>query len=457
MLTEPTLPALEQPYDILITGIDDTGVVTIGALIGMAAHLEGKGCGVLDMTGLAQKGGAVFSHVRIANRPEEIHAVRVAAGNADLLLGCDIVVAATFDALAKGRVGHSRAIVNSHETITGDFTRNPDLRFPSPDMRGSINAAAGQGGAEFIDATGLATGLLGDSIATNLFMLGYAYQQGLVPVSAAALDRAIELNGVAVAFNRAAFEWGRRAAVDMALVEARAVAKAATPASHRISETLDQLIARRVEFLTRYQNAAYAARYAGRIARLREAEAARAPGSTAVTEAAARGLFKVMAYKDEYEVARLYTDTDFAARVAEQFEGPYRLRFHLAPPLLADRDPNTGHLQKRTYGPWMLSAFRLLAKLRGLRGTVLDIFGYTAERQMERRLIAEYERLLDEITAGLTADNLGVAAALAGLPLEIRGFGHVKEANLQRVKAKEAELLARFRDPSPPPALAAAE
>jgi indolepyruvate ferredoxin oxidoreductase len=454
-LPEPALPNLVEPYGILVTGVGGTGVVTIGALIGMAAHLEGKGVTVLDMTGLAQKGGAVLSHIRIAERPDDIHAVRISAASADLLLGCDLVVSAGSEALSRAQSGVTKGIVNSHETITGDFTRNPDLPFPSGELQQSIAAAVGQDRVEFIAATRLATGLLGDSIATNLFMLGYAYQRGLVPVSAEAIERAIELNGVAVAFNRSAFAWGRRTAVAPALVAARAVPKDALSERHRISESVDGLIGRRVEFLTRYQNAAYAERYASRVRDIREIEAAHIPGGTALTEAAARSLFKLMAYKDEYEVARLYTDTDFLRGIDDRFEGDYRLCFHLAPPLLADRDPATGHLRKRSYGPWMLIAFRLLAKLRGLRGTAFDIFGRTAERRTERRLIAEYDALLDEVAAGLSRQNHDIAVELAGLPLEIRGFGHVKEANLRRAKAKEAELLARFRTTPSAPAIAA--
>src|SRR5439155_11556646 len=327
---------------------------------------------------------------------------------ARLLLGRDLVVSASAEALAKLQPGHRRAIVNSHETITGDFTRNPDLAFPGHELCRSIAAAVGAGDAEFIEATRLATGLFGDSIATNLFMLGYAYQEGLVPVSAAAIERAIELNGVAVAFNRGAFQWGRRAAFDRASVEAHAVPKDASPESHRLSESLDELVGRRVEFLSAYQNADYARRYFDRVQRVREAEA-RIDGGSALTEAAARALFAVMAYKDEYEVARLYTGTDFLAQVAGQFEGPYQLRFHLAPPLLAERDPATGHLKKRVYGSWMLGAFRLLAHLRFLRGTPFDIFGHSAERKGERRLVAEYETLLDEIAAALGPANHATA------------------------------------------------
>jgi indolepyruvate ferredoxin oxidoreductase len=454
-LPEPAHPLLDEPYGILVTGVGGTGVVTIGALLGMAAHLEEKGVTVLDMTGLAQKGGAVYSHVRIAGRPEEIHAVRIAAGNARLLLGCDLVVSASADALSKLEPGHSRAIVNSHEIITGDFTRNPDLVFPTGAMERSIGEATGPENAEFVDATRLATGLLGDSIASNLFLLGHAYQRGLVPLSSEAIERAIELNGVAVASNRAAFRWGRRAAADPALVEARAAPPAAVPASHRLSETLDEVIERRAAFLTDYQDAAYAARYKERVARLRAAEAAACPEATALTETVARALFKVMAYKDEYEVARLYTQSDFLERVARQFDGQYELRFHLAPPILGERDPETGHLRKREFGPWMLGVFRLLARLRRLRGTRFDIFGRSEERKSERRLIGEYERVVDEIVDHLAPGNHASAVELAALPLEIRGFGHVKEANLARARAKEATLLARFRSPAAARAIAA--
>ncbi|MBV8119748.1 MAG: indolepyruvate ferredoxin oxidoreductase family protein [Alphaproteobacteria bacterium] len=457
-LPEPAQPALaDRVYGILVTGVGGTGVVTIGALLGMAAHLEGKGCTVLDMTGLAQKGGAVLSHVRIAERPEQIHAVRIAAGNAELLLGCDLVVAASADALTKLEPGYSRAIVNSHEIITGDFTRNPDLVFPTEAMKRSLEAATGPENAEFIDATRLATGLLGDSIASNLFMLGYAYQRGLVPLSAEALERAIELNAVAVEFNRSAFRWGRRAAIDLELVEARAVPASAVPASHRLSETLDQVIDRRDAFLTAYQDRAYAARYAARVRRVHDAEAAQVPGSTALTEAVARSLFKLMAYKDEYEVARLYTESDFLKRVSDQFDGPHELRFHLAPPILGERDPQTGHPRKREFGPWMLNLFRVLARLRRLRGTPFDVFGRSEERRAERRLIAEYEAVIDEIIDRLSTANHLTAVELAAVPLEIRGFGHIKEASIACAKTKEADLLNRLRTPVEPPALAAAE
>jgi len=454
-LPETRLPPLDQPYGILITGVGGTGVVTIGALLGMAAHLEQKGCTVLDMTGLAQKGGAVYSHVRIARKPDEIHAVRIAAGGADLLLGCDLVVSASADALSKLWLGHSRAIVNSHETIIGEFTRDPDLKFPAREMQRSLSEATGPDDAEFIDATDLATGLLGDSIASNLFLLGYAYQRGLVPVSAAAIEQAIALNGVAVKFNRDAFCWGRRAAVDLAVVASRATASATAPESHQLSETLDQIIDRRIAFLMDYQNAAYAERYASWVDRVRQVETACVPDHTELTQSVARSLFKLMAYKDEYEVARLYAESDFLKRVADHFEGAYELNFHLAPPMLSDRDPETGHLRKRSFGPRMLWVFRILARMRGLRGTRFDIFGRSRERRTERQLIAEYQAVVEEILAHLSPANHATAVELAASPLEIRGFGHIKEASLARVRARQEALLAGFRSAPSPHALAA--
>ena len=454
-LPEPALPALDGTYGILVAGVGGTGVVTIGALIGMAAHLEGRGVTVLDQIGMAQKGGAVLSHVRIASSPEAIHAVRIAAGDARLLLGCDLVVSASGEAVSRLRPGHSRAIVNSHRTITGDFTRNPDLAFPEGELSRAVANAVGQGGIDFLDATGLATGLLGDSLATNLFMLGFAYQRGLVPASAEAIDRAIELNGAAVEFNRRAFRWGRRAVVDRDLVAARATAASPVPQSHRLSETLDEAVARRADFLTGYQNAAYAARYRRSVERIRAAEDATLPGSTVLGDTVARALFKLMSYKDEYEVARLYAESDFLGRVAEQFDGPYKLKFHLAPPLFAERDSTTGHLKKHEYGPWMLTAYRMLARLKFLRGTAFDVFGRTAERRAERQAVSDYEARLAEIAAQLTTDNHAAAVALAAVPLEVRGFGHVKEANRLRARDKERTLAAQFRAPSGTRAIAA--
>jgi len=447
-LPEPARAPTHEPYGILVTGIGGTGVVTIGALIGMAAHLEGKGCSVLDMTGLAQKNGAVVSHVRVADAPEQIHATRIAAGEAKLVLGCDILTGVGNDALAKMQKGVTKALVNSALVMPAGFTRNPDLAFPVGSMEREIEDAVGAGDAEFLDATKLATGLMGDSIATNLFMVGFAYQRGLLPVGEAALLRAIELNGTAVESNKQSFRWGRLAAVDPARVSAAAI-PSAKPDSQRLSESLDEIVARRAEFLTAYQDAAYAKRYTDFVARVRVAEAAKVAGTTSLTEAVARYYFKLLAIKDEFEVGRLYAETDFAARVAAQFEGDYKLTFHLAPPVFNKPDPVTGEARKSVYGPWIMRAFGVLAKLRRFRGTALDPFGKTAERRMERALIGDYETLVAELVGALAPHNHSLAVELARIPEHIRGYGHVKDRHVVAAKKKEAELLAAFRAAKP--------
>jgi indolepyruvate ferredoxin oxidoreductase len=393
-LPAPSPLSSAQPYGILVTGIGGTGVVTIGALLGMAAHLEGKGVSVLDMTGLAQKNGAVVSHVRIADRPEQLHATRIAAGEAKLVLACDILTGVGNEALAKMQKGVTKALVNTALVMPAQFTRDPDLAFPMGSMEQEVKDAVAPGDAEFLDATKLATGLMGDSIATNLFMVGYAYQRGLLPLSDASILRAIELNAAAVEANKQSFHWGRLAAVEPDKVAAAAIPMA-KPDSQHLSQSLDEMIERRERFLTDYQNAAYAKRYTSLVATVRSVEAAKQPGTTDLTEAVARYFFKLLAITDEYEVARLYAETDFVDRVAAQFEGNYKLRFHLAPPTLNQPDAQTGEARKSAYGPWMLPAFRVLAKLRRLRGTPLDVFGRTEERRKERALIGQYEALVD--------------------------------------------------------------
>jgi indolepyruvate ferredoxin oxidoreductase len=445
-LLDPVLPTTAEPYGIVVTGIGGTGVVTIGALIGMAAHLEGKGCSVLDMTGLAQKNGAVVSHVRIADAPEQLHATRIAAGEAKLVLACDILTGVGYEQLAKMQKGVTKALVNTALVMPAGFTR--DLVFPRGSMEREIEDAVAPGDSEFLDATRLATGLMGDSIATNLFMVGFAYQRGLLPISEQALVRAIELNGTAVESNKQSFVWGKRAAIDPAHVTAAAI-PSAKPESQRLSTSLDETIARRADYLTAYQDAAYAKRYTDFVGKVRSAEAAKASGTTALTEAVARYYFKLLAVKDEYEVARLYAETDFAARIAAQFEGDYKLTFHLAPPVFNKPDTTTGEAKKSVYGPWMMRAFGVLAKLRRLRGTALDVFGRTAERRTERALIGQYESLVAELLAALAPHNHALAIELARLPEQIRGFGHVKERHLAAAKVKEAELVAAFRAAQP--------
>ncbi|NLD53038.1 MAG: indolepyruvate ferredoxin oxidoreductase family protein [Burkholderiaceae bacterium] len=451
-LAAPELPTIEGSYAMLVTGIGGTGVVTIGQLLGMAAHLEGKGVTVLDMAGLAQKNGAVMSFVRFANPGEPLYAPRIGAAAADAVLGCDVVVTAGSDALGRMAHGRTRVVANLARTPTADFTRNADLQFPLERMTTAIRETVGEDRASFVDATRLASALMGDAIATNLFMLGYAWQLGLVPVSAAAIERAIELNQVAVASNKAAFAWGRRAAVEPDAVE-RAAAPAApvrlVPTARPVARGLDETVAIRRDFLVGYQNRRYAARYVALVDRVRAAERALAgDGPLRLSEAVARSFFKLMAYKDEYEVARLYSDARFRERLESQFEGDYRLTLHLAPPLLARRNAK-GELVKREYGPWMLKAFRLLAPLRILRGTALDPFGRTEERRAERRLVTEYEALVERLLDDLDRERLDLAVEIAGVAEQIRGFGHVKERNLKAAEARLASLVARYEAARP--------
>ncbi len=442
MPPEPALPALDAPYGIVATGVGGTGVVTLGALLGLAAHIEGKGVTVFDMTGLAQKYGAVTSHLRIARAAEDIHAARIAEGGARLVLGCDLVVAGSASTLAVCDPEATHAVVNDRETPTGDFARDPDFAVPGAALRETIARATRE--AAFVDATGLATRLMGDAIAANMLLLGHAWQKGLVPVGRAAILRAIEAGGVAVEANKRAFAWGRLAAHDPAMVEK--LAGGDDTARMPGPRDLDAIVARRVDELKASRNAAQARRYADLVDRARAVEAARVPGRDDLARAIARSYFKLLAYKDEYEVARLFADGRFLREIETRFEGDYRLRFHLAPPLFARTDPETGRPIKKSYGPWMMGVFRLLARLKGLRGTVLDPFARTDERRAERRLIADYEMAVEEVLAALDEDNHALAVEIAALPERIRGFGPVKARAIEAAKAREAALLAVFRD-----------
>ncbi|MFL6798602.1 MAG: indolepyruvate ferredoxin oxidoreductase family protein [Xanthobacteraceae bacterium] len=457
-LPDPVLPPIRQTFDIIITGVGGTGIVTVGGILGMAAHLEGKGVGVLDMAGLAQKGGAVYSHMRIAERPEDIHAIRIAAGAAELVLGGDMVVAGNKKVLAAVKHGKTDMVINTAEFLPGDFTRNADFSLPTERLKRAIVADAGREKTHFIDASGAANALLGNTVGANIFLVGYAYQLGALPLSVGAIEQAIELNGEAVEMNKAAFYWGRRAAIDRAAVDAliKPAPQANTDARH-LSESFEELVQRRVAFLTAYQNRAYAARYLVRLHQASEVEAAKVPGKGGLAEAVARCLFKLMAYKDEYEVARLYVGDDFAKQVRNEIGGDnLKFHVHLAPPLLARKDKVTGEPRKMTFGPWIFSVFRLLAKLKVLRGTVFDPFGYTLERKTERGLIHEYEVLLDEVFAKLTSENHHIALGLAAIPDKIRGFGHIKQCHLKVARADQAALLEQFRA-GPAPLLKAAE
>jgi indolepyruvate ferredoxin oxidoreductase len=457
-LSDPKLPQIRKTFDVIVTGVGGTGVVTIGGILGMAAHLEGKGVGVLDMAGLAQKGGAVYSHMRIADRPEDIHAIRIAAGAADLVLGGDIVVAGNKKVLAAVTHGRTEMVINTAEFLPGDFTRNANFSLPTERLKRAIITDAGREKTHFIDATRAANALFGNSVGANIFLVGYAYQLGALPLMAASIEQAIELNGEAVEMNKAAFHWGRRAAADPAAVEALIKPKPeAISDARKLSQSLDEVVARRVAFLTAYQDEAYAARYRKCVDKVKAVEAAKVPGKSGLADAVARYLFKLMAYKDEYEVARLYADPAFAKQVDSELGGE-RLRFHLhlAPPLLARKDEATGEPRKMTFGPWIFPLLRLLARFKFLRGTALDPFGYSVERKTERALIADYEALLDELLAKLNTENHHIAVGLAAIPEKIRGFGHVKLRHLKAAKADEAALLDQFRA-GPAPLLKAAE
>jgi len=457
----PDVPAIGRPYGVLVTGVGGTGVVTIGALLGMAAHLEAKGVTVLDVTGLAQKGGAVMSHVQIANRPDDIHATRIAMGEASLVIGCDAIVTAGDDCVSRMQEGVTHVVLNSAPTPTAEFIKNPQWQFPGSNTEADVRAAAGVENVATVNANRYALALLGDAIYTNPFVLGYAWQKGWLPLTHESLVRAIELNAVQVEKNLAAFEWGRRVAHDRAAVDQlvkkplseQNAASLETAAGAKIvslhtPRALDTLIDKRAQYLAAYQNEAYAQRYRAFVDDVRRAEAKleHPDGQAPLTEAVAKNLHKLMAYKDEYEVARLYADPAFIEKLKASFEGDWKLNFHLAPPAFAKHDEK-GHLVKKQYGPRMLSAMRMLAKLKFLRGTALDPFGRTEERRHERALIGEYEALMREVIGGLSEANLPLAVELANLPDAVRGYGHVKENNLKATRAKWATLLEKWRSP----------
>jgi len=443
-IPEPVLPVAEQAWGIVVAGVGGTGVITIGSLLGMAAHLEGKGVITQDAAGLAQKGGATWSHIQIANRPEAIYTTKVDTAKADLIIGCDPIVAANKYTLAVMQPGRTYVALNTHGTPAAAFVHNPNWQFPADNCDAAIGTTVGRELVGAFDASEVATQLLGDSIYTNPLMLGYAWQKGRVPLSHAALMRAMELNGVQIDNNKAAFEWGRRCAHDLAAVQA--LFAAAQVIQFVKKPGLAEMVGKRVQFLTDYQNAGYAADYQAFVDKVRVAES-RHGSTTRLTEAVARYLFKLMAYKDEYEVARLHTDTAFAAKIDGMFEGDYRVVHHLAPPVLAKTN-DKGELVKKSYGPWMHKAFTVLARMKGLRGTAFDPFGRTEERKTERALIVAYRACIDELLEGLTAENVPLATDIARIPEDIRGYGHVKERHLAAARAKWAGLMAQWRNPT---------
>jgi len=451
-LPEPALPSLDggHVWGIVVAGVGGTGVITIGQLLGVAAHIEGRGIVTQDAAGLAQKGGATWSHVLIGDTQHDIRTTRVGTAAADLILACDPIVTVNPETLARMREGRTNVALNSHSAPTASFVKNANWQNPQDACAVQIARAVGEGHVGAFDADAAATQLMGDSIYVNPMILGYAWQKGWIPLSHESLMRAIELNGVAIDANKAAFEWGRQAAHRPA-----ELAKKLNPGQvieFKKRETVDSLVARRVEFLTAYQNAAYAGQYRDFVAKVQQAEAAL--GKTALAETVARHLFKLMAYKDEYEVARLHSDPAFLAKVNGMFEGDFTLNYHLAPPLTAKKNAK-GELVKKKYGPSMLTAFRLLARLKGLRGTALDVFGRTEERRTERALIGEYRAAVEEVLAGLTPGSHALALEIAALPEQIRGYGHVKERNLAAVRTRWADLMARWRQGGTPARAAA--
>ncbi|MEE9376030.1 MAG: indolepyruvate ferredoxin oxidoreductase family protein [Rhizobiaceae bacterium] len=443
-IPNPLLPELDGSFGIIVTGVGGTGVVTIGAIIGMAAHLEGKGTAIIDMAGLAQKGGEVASHLRIAQSPDDIKSIRIAASGADLILGCDMVTASSQKVLGSIEQGRTRVVLNTHEKLSGEFTHNVNFSFPTAQIVKALEKAAGQGATSTIDAHQMALSLLGDAIGANMFMLGFAWQNGGLPISRKAIQKAIELNGVQIPMNLAAFEWGRVAAHDQNLLPKPEEKSTVSLEHQQLSTNVDDMIERRVVRLNDYQNGAYGSRFANRVQQIREAEAILSR-ATRLTEVVARNLYKLMAIKDEYEVARLYSSANFKEQLAAQFDSYDKLEFNLAPPLLSKRNEK-GELQKKAYGPRMLNAFGWLAKFRFLRGGFFDIFGYTSERKMERELLSDYEIVLDEILKDLSKNNLKSAIALANYPDQINGFGHVKERNVLKAKQSRMELRAGFKN-----------
>ena len=438
-LPAPQRPQIDRVYDLLIGGVGGTGVVTIGAITTMAAHLEGKGASVLDFMGFAQKGGTVLSYVRLAETPDALNQVRIDRGEAEAAILCDLVVGTDPRALYVMREGHTRAIANTDIIPTADFIRDRNMDFQSHLRVKTIRDACSDENVDSFDANTVAGRLMGDFVFSNMLLFGFAWQKGLVPLSLQAIEKAIELNGVAVEKNKRAFSLGRAAAVEAGVVH-RAAGLGDAP---EIEENLDNIVSYRADFLTAYQNVAYATSYRDFVADMEKAAGA-LPGADEFAKAAARNLFKLMAYKDEYEVARLYTDGSFRKKLAEQFAGDYRLKFHMAPPMFHRGLDPEGRPKKSEFGPWMQGALNVLAKFKFLRGTVFDPFGRSTERRMERQLIEDYKRRLTELAPRLTPANIGTATKIAALPQDIRGFGPVKEKSVAEVDKRLKILLEEF-------------
>jgi indolepyruvate ferredoxin oxidoreductase len=438
----PELPSLEASYDLLVTGVGGTGVITVGALITMAAHLEGRGASVLDFMGFAQKFGPVLSFIRIARDPAGLNQVRIDQQQADALIGCDLVVSSSRKASRTLRKGHTRVVLNTTEMSTADFVKFRDADLKASERVGAIQEVVGKNNMSTIAANQLAETLLGNTIYSNVLMVGYAWQSGLLPMSLDAMLRAIELNGVEVEQNKKAFGWGRIAAADPQFVQKQIADPQQTVTG---IETLHEIIGRRADFLVDYQNQALSDRYTDLVENVRQAEKAICGGGKlSLSEAVARSYFKTLAYKDEYEVARLHTDTGFLEKVRKDFGDKARLRFHLAPPLLSRSVDSRGRPPKREFGAWMIPAFRLLARLRRLRGTRLDLFGFGAERRLERALIGEFEEHVETLLRHLSLHNIDLAIEIVNEYMEIRGYGPVKEDAAQQARARIASKLTGY-------------
>jgi len=446
-LPKPALPPLDKPYAILVAGVGGTGVVTISAILGQAAHLAGLAFGAIDMTGIAQKGGAVACHTRIAARDDAIHAIRIDGAGADLVLGGDLLVTASPGVIENIRPGHTALIYSSHETPTGAFTRDVDFSISGAQLSNALAARSGGAPLAELDAQRLSLAVFGDTLFANLILLGFAYQQGLVPIPAGAIEQAITLNGAAVDQGIHAFIVGRLAAHNSDV--SQNLLNASTTADTPVSRTLEDRVAYFARELTAYQDGALADRYRKLVANVAAREKEKAPECAGLAEVVAKSYFKLLAVKDEFEVARLYSDGRFARMLDDAFEGGYTLKFHMAPPILARKNPHTGEPYKITLGPWMGAAMRLLARGKHLRGTWANIFGYTADRRLEQRMIDEYETLLSEIIQNLSSETYATACALAALPLQIRGYGGVKRASYEAAKQREIDLLSELHCPSP--------
>jgi indolepyruvate ferredoxin oxidoreductase len=456
-LPEPSSqPSLERPYNVAVGGVGGTGVLTIGALLGMAAHIEGKASMILDMSGLAQKGGAVLSHVRLSEHTADVTCSRIVTGTADLVIAADEVVAAAKDTITLCESDRTYGVINSHVIPTADFILNRDFNFQSRKVNHVLETALRKD-SSFLDFTKPAEILLGDSIATNVMMMGFAYQKGLLPLSAAAIEQAIEVNGVSIKMNKQAFQLGRLAAADPVRLASMMKGQDETvPPKTLDAMSLDEIITHRSALLTEYQNTKLAERYRNLVTQVRNA-AVQGGFGDALPRAVAINYAKLLAYKDEYEVARLFTNGRFDKQLRDQFDGDFKISFNLAPPVLGGAKDALGRPRKRAFGPWMIPVFRLLANMRGLRGTPFDIFGHSADRKLERDLIAGYEKDVATVLKLLSPLTIDTAIELLSLPDRIRGYGPVKEKSVQDAKARYAQLAADLANPPPAPTQIAAE